>query len=183
MALSTIRRKSVNLSPEGIHVPNQSQPHTTQSTSPTASQNSSRPADDDLSPPAKKIKRSQSEGADPESLRHLTSVPKFAVPSSKEIQASPDPPTQQQTLPPSPPASTDNGDIEPLAPPPVPQKKVDSPLRSVQEQPVYKKVDTEGINDDVVIATIEVLERTNNRPHLLKELAAEIAGHVHVVET
>jgi hypothetical protein len=47
----------------------------------------------------------------------------------------------------------------------------------------YPKVDVEGINDDVVIATIEVLENTNNRPHLLKELAIAIAGHVHVVET
>lgn len=35
----------------------------------------------------------------------------------------------------------------------------------------------------MVVATIEQLENTNNRPHLLKELAAAIAGHVHVVET
>jgi hypothetical protein len=45
------------------------------------------------------------------------------------------------------------------------------------------RVDTEGINDDVVVATIHQLEKARNRPHLLKELATAIAGHVHVVET
>ena len=35
----------------------------------------------------------------------------------------------------------------------------------------------------MVVATIERLEKTNNRPHMLKELATAIAGHVHVVET
>lgn len=34
------------------------------------------------------------------------------------------------------------------------------------------KIDTDGINDDVVVAVIEQLEKTGNRPHLVKELAA-----------
>ncbi|KAL1971220.1 hypothetical protein VTN77DRAFT_172 [Rasamsonia byssochlamydoides] len=34
------------------------------------------------------------------------------------------------------------------------------------------KVDTEGINDDVVVAAIQQLEKTGNRPHLVRELAA-----------
>lgn len=34
------------------------------------------------------------------------------------------------------------------------------------------KVDTEGIDDDVVVAVIQQLEKTGNRPHLIKELAA-----------
>lgn len=34
------------------------------------------------------------------------------------------------------------------------------------------KIDTEGINDDIVVAVIEQLEKTGNRPHLIKELAA-----------
>ena len=38
------------------------------------------------------------------------------------------------------------------------------------------KIDTEGINDDIVIAVIEQLEKTGNRPHLIKELAAVLAS-------
>jgi hypothetical protein len=34
------------------------------------------------------------------------------------------------------------------------------------------KIDTEGINDDIVVAVIQQLEKTGNRPHLIKELAA-----------
>ncbi len=38
------------------------------------------------------------------------------------------------------------------------------------------KIDTEGINDDIVIAVIEQLEKTGNRPHLIKELATVLAS-------
>jgi len=34
------------------------------------------------------------------------------------------------------------------------------------------KIDTEGINDEIVTGVIEQLEKTGNRPHLIKELAA-----------
>ncbi|RMZ77320.1 hypothetical protein DV737_g4440, partial [Chaetothyriales sp. CBS 132003] len=34
-----------------------------------------------------------------------------------------------------------------------------------------RKVDTEGINDDIVVGVIEQLEKTGNRPHLIKDLA------------
>jgi len=34
------------------------------------------------------------------------------------------------------------------------------------------KIDIEGINDDIVVGVIEQLEKTGNRPHLVKELAA-----------
>ena len=37
---------------------------------------------------------------------------------------------------------------------------------------VAPKIDTEGINDDIVVGVIEQLELTGNRPHLVKELAA-----------
>ncbi|KAJ5683329.1 hypothetical protein N7462_006494 [Penicillium macrosclerotiorum] len=36
---------------------------------------------------------------------------------------------------------------------------------------VAPKIDTEGIHDDIVVAVIEQLEKTGNRPHLVKELA------------
>jgi hypothetical protein len=38
------------------------------------------------------------------------------------------------------------------------------------------KVDTEGITDDVVVAVIEQLEKTGNRPHLLRELAVVLSS-------
>ena len=37
------------------------------------------------------------------------------------------------------------------------------------------KIDTEGIKDDIVIAVIEQLEKTGNRPHLIRELATVLA--------
>ncbi|KAK4493724.1 hypothetical protein PRZ48_014909 [Zasmidium cellare] len=44
------------------------------------------------------------------------------------------------------------------------------------------KIDTEGINDDIVVATLQQLEKTGNRPHLVKELAAILATKLHAVE-
>lgn len=38
------------------------------------------------------------------------------------------------------------------------------------------KIDTEGINDDIVVAVINQLEKTGNRPHLVKELAAVLVS-------
>lgn len=39
-----------------------------------------------------------------------------------------------------------------------------------------RKVDTDGINDDIVIGVIEQLEKTGNRPHLIKDLATVLAS-------
>lgn len=47
-----------------------------------------------------------------------------------------------------------------------------TPPPSPLDRAVAPKVDTEGINDDIVVAVIEQLEKTGNRPHLVKELAA-----------
>ncbi|KAK7529721.1 hypothetical protein IWX49DRAFT_268514 [Phyllosticta citricarpa] len=44
------------------------------------------------------------------------------------------------------------------------------------------KIDTEGINDDIVVAVIKQLEETGNRPHLLKELAAVLSTQLPIVE-
>ena len=44
------------------------------------------------------------------------------------------------------------------------------------------KVDTEGIRDDVVVATIRQLEETGNRPHLVKELATILIATLGSVE-
>ncbi|KAK5138849.1 hypothetical protein LTR04_004133 [Oleoguttula sp. CCFEE 6159] len=45
------------------------------------------------------------------------------------------------------------------------------------------KVDTEGISDDVVVGVIEQLEKTGNRPHLVKELAAVLTNSIGAVES
>lgn len=47
-----------------------------------------------------------------------------------------------------------------------------SPLEGVHE----RRIDTEGINDDIVVAVINQLEKTGNRPHLVKELAAVLVA-------
>lgn len=47
-----------------------------------------------------------------------------------------------------------------------------TPPPSPLDGSVAPKIDTEGINDDIVVAVIEQLEKTGNRPHLVKELAA-----------
>ncbi|WEW55041.1 hypothetical protein PRK78_000469 [Emydomyces testavorans] len=38
------------------------------------------------------------------------------------------------------------------------------------------KIDTEGISDDIIVAVIEQLEKTGNRPHLIKELATVLSA-------
>lgn len=47
-----------------------------------------------------------------------------------------------------------------------------TPPPSPMDGVLAPKIDTEGINDDIVIAVINQLEKTGNRPHLVKELAA-----------
>jgi hypothetical protein len=46
-----------------------------------------------------------------------------------------------------------------------------------------KEIDLEGINDDIVEAVIVQLQRTGNRPHLVKELATILSTSVKIVET
>lgn len=98
-------------------------------------------------PPTKKIKRSHPPvTSSPTSpLKPSTSAP------STTARALADPPksggrvTYEHTPPPSPGATAD------------------------------AKVDTEGINDEIVTGVIEQLEKTGNRPHLIKELAAVLS--------
>lgn len=47
-----------------------------------------------------------------------------------------------------------------------------TPPLSPSDGGVAPKIDLEGINDDIVVGVIEQLEKTANRPHLVKELAA-----------
>ncbi|KAF1836947.1 hypothetical protein BDW02DRAFT_492571 [Decorospora gaudefroyi] len=45
------------------------------------------------------------------------------------------------------------------------------------------KVDTQGIDDEIVIGVIEQLQKTGNRPHLLKELALVLSPIIPIVES
>jgi hypothetical protein len=44
------------------------------------------------------------------------------------------------------------------------------------------KVDTQGIDDIIVVGVIEQLQKTGNRPHLLKELATVLSPTIPIVE-
>ena len=53
-----------------------------------------------------------------------------------------------------------------------------TPATSVEmadPEPVRRKVDLEGINDDIVEAVITQLQNTDNQPHLIKDLALMLA--------
>ena len=58
----------------------------------------------------------------------------------------------------------------------------DTPPPSPGGQSGQTKVDTQGIDDTIVVGVIEQLEKTGNRPHLLKELAAVLSSIIPIVE-
>ena len=67
--------------------------------------------------------------------------------------------------------------------------KEEKPKRAVQLSPPpsparegESKIDTEGISDDIVVGAIQQLEKTGNRPHLVKELSAILATQIQAVE-
>lgn len=101
-------------------------------------------------PPSKKVKRSHtSDEVSPRSVGRPRSSTNTSS-SSKSVTFAERPKSSgrtayEHTPPPSPGASGDN------------------------------KVDTEGVNDDIVVGVIEQLEKTGNRPHLMKELAAVLS--------
>ncbi|KEY71608.1 hypothetical protein S7711_06068 [Stachybotrys chartarum IBT 7711] len=66
--------------------------------------------------------------------------------------------------------SVSSNDVKPVeqTPPPSPSPAVSIDMSDV---PVVRQVDLEGINDDIVEASIVQLQSTGNRPHLAKEFA------------
>ncbi|KIV97632.1 hypothetical protein PV10_01355 [Exophiala mesophila] len=104
-------------------------------------------ADSDVLPPTKKLKRSH-DGDEP--LSPVSSPrSKVGSPALEEVPSS--------TL------AMTRGAAEQTPPP------------SPKTMPQFRKVDIEGINDDIVIGVIEQLEKTGNRPHLIRDLAAILA--------
>ncbi|EER26530.1 hypothetical protein D8B26_003083 [Coccidioides posadasii str. Silveira] len=51
-----------------------------------------------------------------------------------------------------------------------------TPPPSPADTGIVAKINTEGINDDIIVAVIEQLEKTGNRPHLIKELATVLSS-------
>ena len=63
-------------------------------------------------------------------------------------------------------------------PPPTPEAEADESEDEVKP----RKIDLEGINDEIVEGVIIQLQKTGNRPHLVKELAAILSLSVKIVE-
>lgn len=58
----------------------------------------------------------------------------------------------------------------------------DTPPPSPGGESGIAKIDTQGIDDEIVVGVIEQLEKTGNRPHLLKELALVLSPIIPIVE-
>ena len=101
-------------------------------------------------------------------------------PPTKKVKRSHNPETSSPTLPPRPPSSStarSSGKSVTFA-----ERPKSSGRTAYEHTPPPspgaiddRKVDTEGINDDIVVGVIEQLEKTGNRPHLMKELAAVLS--------
>jgi hypothetical protein len=67
-------------------------------------------------------------------------------------------------------------------PPPSPPAERPSIEMSEDEEPVPKTIDMGDINDEIVEAVIVQLQKTRNRPHLVKELAAVLMQQLKIVQ-
>ncbi|KAI8937042.1 hypothetical protein NX059_012557 [Plenodomus lindquistii] len=59
----------------------------------------------------------------------------------------------------------------------------DTPPPSPGGESGSSRVDTQGIDDEIVVGVIEQLQKTGNRPHLLKELATVLSPTIPIVES
>jgi len=64
-------------------------------------------------------------------------------------------------------------------PPPSPEAEVQDSDDDVKGP---REISLEGINDEIVEGVIIQLQKTGNRPHLVKELAAILSVNVKIVE-
>ncbi|KFZ16324.1 hypothetical protein V502_05158 [Pseudogymnoascus sp. VKM F-4520 (FW-2644)] len=147
------RRKSLSLPSLGIHLP---VTHASRAAAAAAAANRSPPSSTPPSdqPPLKKLKQSHAASSSkPQSQSHM-SPPSKPEPAAKSILK------YEHTPPPSPEADLVEDEGAPR-----------------------REIDLEGINDDIVEAVIVQLQRTANRPHLVKELAAILSTSVKIVET
>jgi hypothetical protein len=72
-------------------------------------------------------------------------------------------------------------------PPPSPEAETaeldDSEVKGEIATGIRREIDLEGINDEIVEGVIVQLQKTGNRPHLVKELALMLSSSVKIVET
>ncbi|KAL9022266.1 MAG: hypothetical protein Q9185_000508 [Variospora sp. 1 TL-2023] len=141
------RRKSLSLPSLGIQLPNASRPHRPSISKAATASESSPPQ-----PPTKKVKRAHTSGD------ALPSTPPRPRPRSSTASSS----TKSVSFAAERPKSSGRTAYEHTPPP--------SPGASH-----YRKIDTDGINDDIVTGVIEQLEKTGNRPHLIKELSTVLS--------
>lgn len=121
----------------------------------------------------------------PNASRAHRSPPSARSPPSNTTDPIP-PPTKRfkrshDTNPPSPPSTNGSRNVSPtLNTETRPRSKrgayEHTPPPSPGDSSGASKVDTEGISDDIVVAVIEQLEKTGNRPHLIKELATVLSA-------
>ena len=141
------RRKSLSLPSLGIQLPSASRAHRPSVTKASPTQDRNASTQQ---PPAKKIKRSHtSESSSP----IQTPRPRSSTSSSttKNVSFAERPKSNGRN-------AYEN------TPPPSPGTASRS------------RYDTDGINDDIVVGVIEQLEKTGNRPHLIRELATVLSN-------
>ena len=142
------RRKSLSLPSLGIQLPSTSRAH--RSSVSKASPTKEHISPPQHQPPTKKIKRSHTSDL---SSPTQTPRPRSSTSSSttKNVSFAERPKTSgrnayEDTPPPSPGPSTQS------------------------------RYDTDGINDEIVVGVIEQLQKTGNRPHLIRELATVLSN-------
>ncbi|KAL9623674.1 MAG: hypothetical protein Q9160_002130 [Pyrenula sp. 1 TL-2023] len=121
----------------------------------------------------------------PNASRAHRSPPSARSPPSNTTDPIP-PPTKRfkrshDANPPSPPSTNGSRNVSPTANTQARPKSKrgayeHTPPPSPGDSSGASKVDTEGISDDIVVAVIEQLEKTGNRPHLIKELATVLSA-------
>ncbi|KAK3682504.1 hypothetical protein B0T22DRAFT_286081 [Podospora appendiculata] len=157
------RRKSLSLPSLGIHVPlshaaraaNRASPNSSsaRANSP-ASMASPSSLSREYAPPTKKLKRSHREDTDDTALT-----------SEQPLQKKRDDTIKFHNT-----------------PPPSPGFEQPSVEMDDNDAAVPRKVDLEGINDEIVEAVIVQLQNSANRPHLVKELAAILMLQLKIVQ-
>lgn len=165
------RRKSLSLPSLGIHIPvtnavraaNRAAANSASASPTTNSKAMLSSTAKSMAPPPredrhanKRLKRAHSESEDSEQEPHSAPLPKKRSHHAVKFDHTP---------PPSPPA-TDRSSVE----------MVDA------DDDAPKKIDMEGINDEIVEAVIVQLQNTGNRPHLVKELAAVLMQQLKIVQ-
>ncbi|KAI9738981.1 MAG: hypothetical protein M1818_005295 [Claussenomyces sp. TS43310] len=147
------RRKSLSLPSLGIHLP-----VTHASRAAARSPPSTTPPSDQ--PPTKKIKRS-----------HGSKSPSPMSPPAKPVIVK-----YEHTPPPSPHAVEAHEGAEVEA-------EEEGQEQENHEPHIRREIDLEGINDEIVEAVVVRLHESDNRPHLVKELAAILTTSVKIVES